>query len=105
MALLSPASITTMDEARRHRRWALGVLVIVYVFNFIDRQVLSILQEDIRKDLGLNDLQLGLLTGLSFAAWVGRRPFAGSVAIDGALARSRACTCMYVCYRIRRSGA
>ncbi|HEV7691514.1 MAG TPA: MFS transporter [Hyphomonadaceae bacterium] len=68
MALISPSGITTMDDARRHRRWALGVLVVVYVFNFIDRQVLSILQEDIRKDLGLSDLQLGMLTGLSFAA-------------------------------------
>src|ERR1043165_6588973 len=68
MSFLSPAGIASMDEARRHRRWALGVLVLVYVFNFIDRQVLSILQEDIRKDLGLNDLQLGMLTGLSFAA-------------------------------------
>jgi MFS family permease len=67
MALLSPARITTMDAARRHRAWALAVLVVVYVFNFIDRQVLSILQEDIRRDLGLNDLQLGMLTGLSFA--------------------------------------
>jgi MFS family permease len=68
MSFLSPGGIASMDEARRHRRWALGVLVVVYVFNFIDRQVLSILQEDIRKDLGLNDLQLGMLTGLSFAA-------------------------------------
>jgi MFS family permease len=67
MAFLSPPKITTMEGARSHRAWALGVLVLVYVFNFIDRQVLSILQEDIRKDLGLNDLQLGMLTGLSFA--------------------------------------
>ena len=40
----------------------------VYAFNFIDRQVLVILQEPIKADLGLSDTQLGLLTGLAFAA-------------------------------------
>jgi MFS family permease len=67
MAFLSPGKITTMDAARRHRAYALGVLVIVYVFNYIDRQVLSILLEDIRRDLGLQDWQLGMLVGFSFA--------------------------------------
>ena len=67
MTFLSPQTITTMDQARRHRAWTLAVLVIVYVFNFIDRQVLSILQEDIRRELGLEDVHLGMLTGLSFA--------------------------------------
>ena len=64
---LAPAKITTMEEARRHRAYALVVLVIVYVFNFIDRQILNILQEPIKADLGLSDTQLGMLTGLSFA--------------------------------------
>ncbi len=68
MALLSPPSITTMDDARRHRRWALTVLIVVYVFNYIDRQVLSILQEDIKRDLKLSDTELSLLIGLSFVA-------------------------------------
>ncbi len=47
--------------------YALGVLMLVYVLNFVDRQVLSILMEPIRRDLRLNDSQLGLLSGLSFA--------------------------------------
>lgn len=59
--------ITTMEQSRRHRAYALTVLVIVYVFNFIDRQILNILQEPIKADLGLSDTQLGMLTGLSFA--------------------------------------
>src|SRR5690606_41013404 len=67
MAFLSPGRITTMEAARRHRRWALAVLIVVYVFNYIDRQVLSILLEDIRADLDLNDTQLGMLVGFSFA--------------------------------------
>jgi len=67
MAFLSPAKITNMDEARAHRKWALFILVIVYVFNFIDRQIVNILQEDIKADLNLLDWQLGTMTGLAFA--------------------------------------
>jgi len=43
------------------------VLTGVYTFNFIDRQILVILQESIKKDLGLTDTHLGMLTGLTFA--------------------------------------
>lgn len=47
-------------------RYALGLLTTVYVVNFVDRQVLSILMQSIKKDLGLSDLQLGLLSGTAF---------------------------------------
>jgi len=43
------------------------MLTLVYVFNFIDRQLLVILQESIKKDLQLSDTQLGLLSGFTFA--------------------------------------
>ncbi|MBT7312920.1 MAG: MFS transporter, partial [Halieaceae bacterium] len=43
------------------------MLTLVYTFNFIDRQILVILQEPIKADLGLSDAQLGLLSGFSFA--------------------------------------
>ncbi len=66
MGLLAPPKITTMDEARTHRKYALGILMIVYAFNFIDRQILNILQEPIKHELHLSDTQLGLLTGFSF---------------------------------------
>lgn len=49
------------------RNYALGVLVVVYTFNFIDRQILSILLEPIKHDLGLSDTALGMLTGFAFA--------------------------------------
>lgn len=42
---------------------------MVYTFNFVDRQLLSILQEDIKLDLDLSDSQLGLLTGFAFAVF------------------------------------
>lgn len=49
--------------------YALGVLTVVYSFNFIDRQLLAILQESIKADLALSDSQLGLLTGFAFAVF------------------------------------
>jgi MFS family permease len=45
----------------------LGVLFLVAVFNYIDRQSLAILQIPIKRELALSDTQLGALTGLSFA--------------------------------------
>lgn len=67
MAFLSPGKITTMEHARKHRKYALAILFIVYIFNFIDRQIVNILQEDIKHDLNLLDWQLGTMTGLAFA--------------------------------------
>ena len=50
-----------------YRRYALGVLFVVYVFNFIDRQIVTILAEPIKQDLQIADWQLGLMTGTAFA--------------------------------------
>ena len=50
-----------------YKWYALFVLYLGYVVNFVDRQILSILLESIRQDLQFNDLQLGLLGGLAFA--------------------------------------
>ena len=50
-----------------YRNYVLLMLTIVYIFNFVDRQILVVLQESIKSDLGLSDTQLGLLSGLSFA--------------------------------------
>src|SRR4249919_2692004 len=52
---------------RIYQNYVLGMLTLVYVFNFIDRQVLVILQESIKKELHLSDTQLGLLSGFTFA--------------------------------------
>ncbi|MEE9371506.1 MAG: MFS transporter [Saprospiraceae bacterium] len=51
----------------RYKKYVLLLLTGVYTFNFIDRQLLVILQESIKAELGLSDTQLGLLTGLVFA--------------------------------------
>ena len=62
---MSQAAPGVFSEATR--RYVLGTLVVVYTFNFIDRQILSILLEAIKLDLNLTDTQLGLLTGFAFA--------------------------------------
>jgi MFS family permease len=50
------------------RKWyVLGVLIVIGLFNYIDRQSLAILQIPIKRELGLSDTQLGALTGLAFA--------------------------------------
>jgi predicted MFS family arabinose efflux permease len=51
------------------RNYALCLLTIVYAFNFIDRQLLAILQEAIKAELLLSDGQLGLLSGFAFAVF------------------------------------
>jgi len=60
---------TSAVKSRAHAgsHFALALLVVVYTFNFIDRQILSILIEPIKLELGLNDTQMGLLTGFAFA--------------------------------------
>jgi MFS family permease len=49
--------------------YALGILVLVYVLNFIDRNIISILAEDIKADLGLGDDQIGFLYGTAFGVF------------------------------------
>lgn len=50
-----------------YRRWVLALLVVVYVFNFIDRQLMTILLEPIKTEFGASDTAMGLLTGFAFA--------------------------------------
>jgi predicted MFS family arabinose efflux permease len=50
-----------------YARYVLGLLFVVFVFNFIDRQILAILLEPIKADLGVSDTAMGFLTGIAFA--------------------------------------
>lgn len=70
----SNPSIKKIDSAAEdrlkspaYRKYVLGMLVVVYIFNFLDRQIVTILAEPIKVDLGLNDTQIGLMSGLAFA--------------------------------------
>ena len=64
-----PGVSSTADDAASlaYRSYVLVVLVIVYTFNFIDRQIVGILAVPIKAELGLSDSQLGLMGGLAFA--------------------------------------
>lgn len=61
------ASAAQAESTSRSVRATLWILLIVYIFNFIDRQIVNILAEPIALDLGLSDTQIGLMTGLAFA--------------------------------------
>jgi predicted MFS family arabinose efflux permease len=53
--------------SRAYSNYVLGVLFLVYVFNFIDRQILATVLEDIKRDFEISDSWLGFLTGTGFA--------------------------------------
>jgi len=59
----------TIDVSQKgtNRAYVLFILVVVYTFNFIDRQIVGILAVPIKADLGLTDSELGLMGGLAFA--------------------------------------
>jgi MFS family permease len=59
----------TETRASGYAWYVLGVLFLVYILNFIDRQVISILAEDIKRDLGLADEELGFLYGTAFGVF------------------------------------
>jgi len=64
------ASLAAAPDSRLqagYRRYALGLLTAVYVTNFMDRQILSILLESIKHAFTLSDSQLGMLSGIAFA--------------------------------------
>lgn len=52
-----------------YRRYAMTMLLIVYILNFVDRQVINILAEPIKNELGLLDWQIGAMSGLAFAVF------------------------------------
>ena len=56
-----------MNTSHKHRHYALAILTVTYVFNFVDRQLLAILLEPIKNEFGVSDTAMGLLYGLAFA--------------------------------------
>src|SRR3546814_19577451 len=60
---------TDMNKAQPYSWYVLGVLVVVYILNFIDRQVVSIMAVDIKQHLHLPASEMGLLGGASFAVF------------------------------------
>jgi MFS family permease len=66
---MSTNSLSRTDKplfSANYTKYVLGVLVVVYVFNFIDRQILAILAPAIKDELGLSDTEIGALSGVAF---------------------------------------
>ncbi|WP_422059521.1 spinster family MFS transporter [Sphingopyxis sp.] len=63
------APVPGEPKATGYSWYVLSVLVVVYILNFIDRQVISILAVDIKADLGLTDADMGFLGGAAFAVF------------------------------------
>ncbi len=66
----SPAKIEFAEEpypAAGYAWYVVGVLTLVYVFSFVDRQILNLLVRPIRRDLVITDFQMSLLMGPAFA--------------------------------------
>ena len=55
------------DVAGTSGRRVLAILLLAYIFNFIDRQIIGVLAVPIKAELGLSDGQLGLMGGIAFA--------------------------------------
>ena len=64
---MSDTSVKATEPLPVNRAYVLFILVVVYTFNFIDRQIVGILAVPIKADLGLTDTQRGLMGGLAFA--------------------------------------
>ena len=64
------SEIAAEDQKTSPYAWyVLSILFVVYVLNFVDRQVISILAEDIKRDLNLKDEDLGFLYGTAFGVF------------------------------------
>ncbi|HLK19594.1 MAG TPA: MFS transporter [Bryobacteraceae bacterium] len=65
----TPQSTEPPYPSRRYAWYVVGVLTLVYVFSFIDRQILSLLVRPLRRDLGITDTQVSILMGFSIAVF------------------------------------
>ena len=66
-ASVNDESNAALPRVSGYAWYALILFVVVYIFNFIDRQIVSILAESIKADLKLDDAQIGFLYGTAFA--------------------------------------
>ena len=66
---VQPIEPQPQQHASSYSWYVLSTLVLVYVLNFIDRQILSIMAVDIKADLHLDDADLGFLGGAAFAVF------------------------------------
>lgn len=61
------STVVSLHDSSALRGRVMALLLLAYVFNFVDRSIVSILKIPIKAEFGLSDTQLGLLGGLAFA--------------------------------------
>ncbi len=66
-AAVAPAVEDEPYPSSGYAWYVVGVLTFVYMFSFVDRQILNLLVRPIRQDLGISDTQMSLLMGPAFA--------------------------------------
>ena len=71
MTGIAASAPNDIRENPYYARFVVALLTLVYVFNYLDRKILSILAEPVRRELHLSDTQLGIVTGLAFALFYG----------------------------------
>lgn len=67
VAVAPTVPMSAPQASMAYQRYAVGLLLAIYILNFFDRQVINILAEPIRHDLHLADWQIGMMTGIAFA--------------------------------------
>lgn len=65
--LTQAVSAPPSPVASKGVNYTIGLLFVIYTLNYLDRQIVNILAEPIKRDLGLADWQLGMISGLAFA--------------------------------------
>ncbi|MFK8020794.1 MAG: spinster family MFS transporter [Pseudomonadales bacterium] len=68
-ATFSPTDAGIAYPSSGRANFALAVLLLAYIFSFIDRQVLSLLVEPMKQDLNIGDFEVSLLQGMAFAVF------------------------------------
>ena len=74
---------------RRHRYYVVFLMFIAYFLNSIDRNIINVLQQSIKKEFGLMDWQLGLMTGFAFALFYTTIGIPTARFIDGGAIRTK----------------
>ena len=98
----SPGHVATSASEREAEgptssAWfTLMVLVAVALFSFVDRQIITLAADPLRRSLGLNDIQLGALQGLGLALFAGLASYPVAWLADRFDRRVVLCGCIVV---------
>ncbi|MDF3932902.1 spinster family MFS transporter [Pseudomonas citronellolis] len=65
--MTTPVSISVRPRRQAYEWYVVSLCMVAYIFSFIDRQILALMIEPIKADLGLSDTQFSLLHGLAFS--------------------------------------